>query len=476
MTTAGKPETGLVQQQAPAMPAPPIGVPLAFDPFQLMDRFDEDALIAEMAGRQAKALVYVVKDGGQEVAGLSKEGVDECCMALVSQGQVIREEDLEHVLTGAGENQEALFKCRASRYAVAASGEVRLDSVIGVKRQPLYYEPRALSLDAKVPSKKYRGKTYRDLLGFDEGRDYLAWMSANFDDEGIRTFVAAILNGEDLEASGTRKLNPHWYEHGAMKAARNARFRLIPGKIRAAVIEGALRMGGDKVQRAELRQGAASTTSEPENPRLAAAIAQPLTGVAGGWGGYAGRPMGEVPSEILEAVRQWALNKALDLTDQAAEGNDIAARTQVRMRAINAFCLEIIAARGKGELPEPPHKNGTPREQPAPASPAPPSPPDPAGPGPQREPGEEGDPEDAAGDGTINPNEDTTAAKDGPYAPTQKQVDFYQRLAESPVFTDEERTRALEWLATRATRQTMKDQIDWLKRQVETRRPRAAGH
>jgi hypothetical protein len=60
----------------------------------------------------------------------------------------------------------------------------------------------------------------------------------------------------------------------------------------------------------------------------------------------------------------------------------------------------------------------------------------------------------------------------GPYAPTEKQVAFYQRLAESPVFTDDERNRALEWLATKATRQSIKDQIDWLKRQVETRKPR----
>jgi hypothetical protein len=42
------------------------------------------------------------------------------------------------------------------------------------------------------------------------------------------------------------------------------------------------------------------------------------------------------------------------------------------------------------------------------------------------------------------------------------------------VFTADERKRAMEWLATKATRQTIKDQIDWLKRQVETRRPRTA--
>jgi hypothetical protein len=65
--------------------------------------------------------------------------------------------------------------------------------------------------------------------------------------------------------------------------------------------------------------------------------------------------------------------------------------------------------------------------------------------------------------------------RQGPYAPTEKQVAFYQRLADSPVFTDDERKRALDWLATKATRQTIKDQIDWLKRQVETRKPRRAG-
>ena len=62
------------------------------------------------------------------------------------------------------------------------------------------------------------------------------------------------------------------------------------------------------------------------------------------------------------------------------------------------------------------------------------------------------------------------ASRVGPYAPTEKQVAFYQRLAESPVFSEEERRRALEWLATKATRQSIKDQIDWLKRQVETRK------
>src|ERR1043165_9936693 len=136
-----------------------------WDPFQIMDRLDEEALRKELDGVASTDLVYVVRDGGQEVVGLSKTGVDECCMALVAQGQVIREEDLQHEVIGEGEDREALFKVKAARFAVSPSGqEVRLDQVIGVKRQPLFYEPVQLDLDARVPSKKYKGRSYRDLL------------------------------------------------------------------------------------------------------------------------------------------------------------------------------------------------------------------------------------------------------------------------------------------------------------------------
>ncbi len=237
---------------------------VVWDPFQVMDRMDEEALRRELEGVASADLVYVVREGGQEIVGLSKTGVDECCMALVSQGQVIREEDLQYEVVGEGESREALFRVKAARYAVSPSGqEVRLDQVIGVKRQPFYNE-------------SVRG----------------------------------------------RHLNPHWYEHGAMKAARNARFRLIPGNVRAQVIA--------------------------------------------------------------------------------------TARASGRTRVVES-------------------------------------------------------PEKARTSGEMQP-------RLGPYAPTEKQVAFYQRLVESPVFTEEERKRALDWLAGKATRQSIKDQIDWLKRQVETRK------
>jgi hypothetical protein len=313
--------------------------PQPWDPFQLMDRLDEEALRKELEGVAGTDLVYVVKEGGQEVVGLSKTGVDECCLALVAQGQVIREEDLQYEVVGEGEDREALFKVKAARFAVSPAGqEVRLDQVIGVKRQALYYEPARLDLDARVPSKKYKGRTYRELLATDDGQDYLGWMAENFAEPAIRDFVRRILAGEEISGQRERQLNPHWYEAGAMKAARNARFRLIPGTVRAQII-------------ATARQGGQA--------RVVEAQAGALRGVSKAAPAPASRPAAQEP---------------------------------------------------------------------------------------------------------------LAETRPGPYAPTEKQVAFYQRLAESPVFSEEERRRALEWLATRATRQTIKDQIDWLKRQVETRR------
>jgi hypothetical protein len=312
--------------------------PTPWDPFQLMDRMDEEALRKELEGVASTDLVYVVREGEEEVIGLSKTGVDECCMALVSQGQVIREEDLQYELIGEGPEREALFKVKAARFAVSPSGQdVRLDQVIGVKRQSLYSDSAPLDLDTSVPGKKYRGKMYRELLATDEGRNYLGWMAENFKEAEVREFVRQILAGAEVVGRRGRQLNPHWYEHGAMKAARNARFRLIPGNVRA---------------------------------------------------------------QVMAAARQSGQTRVIDAP--ARTGNDAVREAQVEER---------------------------------------------------REP----------------------VGRPGPYAPTEKQVAFYQRLAGSPVFTDEERTRALEWLATNATRQTIKDQIDWLKRQVETRKYRPAG-
>jgi hypothetical protein len=324
-----------------AVAAEAMELPAAWDPFQVMDRMDEEALRRELEGLPSTDLVYVVKEGGREVIGLSKTGVDECCIALVSQGQVIREESLDCQLIGEGEDREALFKVVAARYAVhPEQGEVRLDQVIGVKRQALYHEPQALDLDARAPGKKHRGSTYRELLATAEGRNYLEWMAQHFAEPEIREFVTRILAGETPAARRGKQLNPHWYEAGAMKAARNARFRLIPGTVRAEVIARGRASGQERV-----------VTRTPA----------PL-------------PVASQP--------------------------DV----------------------------------------------------------PQR------------------PPEGVTPIAGGTHAPTEKQVAFFRRLAESPVFTDAERKSAMDWLAGRATRQSIKAQIDWLKRQVEVRHGASGGH
>ena len=344
----------LKQEPVAAQLPEAIPAPAAWDPFQIMDRMDEEALRHELEGVPSTELVYVVREGGQEVIGLSKSGVDECCIALVSQGQVIREESLDCELIGEGEDREALFKVTAARYAVHPDkGEVRLDQVIGVKRQALYHEPQPLDLEARVPGKKHRGATYRDLLATGEGRDYLTWMSQHFSEPEIREFVTRILAGETVAvAQRGKQLNPHWYEAGAMKAARNARFRLIPGSVRAEVIARAREAGRERVV--------------ARTPGPAAAPAQPVR-----------------PAEP----------------------------------ALPAATSPVSGSSGASVMP-----------------------------------------------------------LTGPYAPTEKQVAFFRRLADSPVFTDAERKAATEWLASKATRQSIKSQIDWLKRQVEVRRGSESGN
>ena len=345
--------------------------PATFDPFQLMDRFDEVALQAEMEGRSLGKLVYTIKEGSQEVTGLSKEGVDECCMALVSQGQVIREEDLDYVILGEGDDREALFKVKAARYSPSpdGTGEVKLDQVIGVKRQPLFYDPVTLDLNSRVAGRKWKHLTYGEALGDDEARDYLSWIvSGSTFDAPTKEFVRSILAGDQPEnIKPGRKMNPHWYEQGAMKAARNARFRLIPVKVREMVIQQAKQSGlvketnlaGEESAQQQQRSAQQQHAAAHEPDLLTQAIAFKLLGKPDSWGGYGGRPLGEVPSEVLTAVVEWATDKGLAAEDEPDEKKKL--QTQHRMGQLARACTLIIDARVQGKLVDPPHKDGTPR-------------------------------------------------------------------------------------------------------------------
>src|SRR5678816_1555614 len=98
-------------------------------------------------------------------------------------------------------------------------------------------------------------------------------MAEHFGEPEIRDFVRRILAGEEIVSRRGRQLNPHWYEAGAMKAARNARFRLIPGSVRAQIIATAREGGQARV--VEARAGAFRGVSKaaPAQPAAPAATA-----------------------------------------------------------------------------------------------------------------------------------------------------------------------------------------------------------
>ena len=211
------------------------------DTFELMDRLDDALISEELKGIVSNEWVYDVSGK----VGLSKVGIDESCNMLAKQGEVIREDgaSLRWEMYGKGDDVGALFVISATRYRVATgvddegkflTAEVRLDQTIGTKRQPLYYEAKAMSLDSKVGFGKHRTKTWREVM--DDFPGYVEWAATEAGDEDIRDFATAVLEGQDVHTEGGKKLNPFWFEHGSIKAARNARNRLLPSAIKAEVI------------------------------------------------------------------------------------------------------------------------------------------------------------------------------------------------------------------------------------------------
>lgn len=154
-----------------------------YDPFVAMDRLDDELILAELQGRIADALAYSFEQGGKQVVGLSKAGVDATVREMAKQGEVIREMSLDWRDNG----DEVLFTAKAGRYVVKTDNEsgqvieVLMDTAFGCKRQ-----------SKKMP----------------KGGD-----------------------------------NPFWFEQGSMKAARNARMRLIREDLKQQVIALAAKQG-----------------------------------------------------------------------------------------------------------------------------------------------------------------------------------------------------------------------------------------
>jgi len=150
--------------------------------FRVMDKLDEQAYLDELKGRVVDSWVYHFTQEGKELWGLSKVGIDEASSELAKAGEVIRELDLQ-VLNDPDPDYER-YIVKAGRFAVKfnaqteTSHEILLETVFGTKRQ-------------------CKHQTLRN---------------------------------------GRTTPNGFYFEHGTMKAARNARARLIPASVKAKII------------------------------------------------------------------------------------------------------------------------------------------------------------------------------------------------------------------------------------------------
>jgi hypothetical protein len=151
----------------------------AEDSFQVMDRFDDEIIEAELKNRVIDTWSYSFKGSdGRLQEGLSKVGVDEACVEMSKRGYIIRE-GVVSMQTDPTDTQYILFQVPASLVRITSeSKEVLMDVVNGTKRQ---------------------------------------WIKMKL-------------------RSGQIVNDPFWYEKGAMKAARNARSRLIPSETKARIL------------------------------------------------------------------------------------------------------------------------------------------------------------------------------------------------------------------------------------------------
>ncbi|HAX98971.1 MAG TPA: hypothetical protein DCY12_08845 [Candidatus Atribacteria bacterium] len=101
-------------------------------PFWLMDRLDDELIKAELEGKLPDVLTYHFQDGGKEIWGLSKAGVDEAKAELAKKGEVLRVLDVQFI----DGDKDGKFIVKVGRYAISSTGqEVLLDTTAGFKKQ-----------------------------------------------------------------------------------------------------------------------------------------------------------------------------------------------------------------------------------------------------------------------------------------------------------------------------------------------------
>ena len=256
-------------------------------PFEVMERVEDEAVIQELRGEVIETLVYEFTDkDSRRVVGLSKAGVDRVASEMAMKGEVLRELDFE--LIPDADSVTAVVK--AGRFAVSQDGrEILLETVFGTKRQPRKREIYVRGKDGKTIFKD--GQPLKRL--------------------------------ED---------DPFVVEVAMVKAARNAKRRLMPESLITKVIdmarkEGRVRKLGPPEEPATARpaQSAAAPKQEARPAAPAADLSQEdfiLQAKAKGYGSW---------KEILETlelkstreVREMGYRKALErLPDRTKAGTE----------------------------------------------------------------------------------------------------------------------------------------------------------
>jgi hypothetical protein len=155
------------------------------DIFKKFDALDDEAIVAELEGKLVDVACYHFNQGGKELWGVGKVGVDWAVNELALKGYVVRDESVTYNIDPT-DQEYVLFVARVCKALVGNDGrEAQVDAAIGTKRQ---------------------------------------WVKM-------------------LRRDGTTQTDPFWFEKGSQKAIRNARLRLISEDVKAKIISLAKQAG-----------------------------------------------------------------------------------------------------------------------------------------------------------------------------------------------------------------------------------------
>ena len=200
-------------------------------PLKLMDRLDDEAILAEIQGAILKDLVYSFWEGGKKITRLSKVGVDYAVSQLAKQGEIIRELEANYTLT----NEAVFITVKVGKYCISTEGrEVLLETTFGAKRQPqkmsVYTEDRYGQINRSKPQ-----RLVEDPFFFEKG---LAKASRNAKRRLISETLVTKIIEEALKSGKIREVKPQPQKEPPKKSTkREQRIIEIPPQAKADTIE-----------------------------------------------------------------------------------------------------------------------------------------------------------------------------------------------------------------------------------------------